>query len=128
MNSNSKLVLVALLSGITTLAGYKVFLDDNRLFSKKSIVTQAPVQFGKNVGLSNEVLNFTEAADKTIHTVVHVKNVSFRTVSNPLMDFFYGFQSGQMQQQEQGQGQGQGQSQGQGQPQGNGQQAPAGGK
>jgi Do/DeqQ family serine protease len=101
MNSNSKLVLVALLSGVTTLAGYKVFLDDNSLFSKKSIVTQAPTTFGKNVGLSNEVLDFTEAADKTIHTVVHVKNVSFRTVSNPLMDFFYGFQGGQMQQQEQ---------------------------
>ena len=101
MNSNSKLVLVALLSGITTLAGYKVFIDDNSLFSKKSIVTQAPTSFGKNVGLSNEVLDFTEAADKTIHTVVHVKNVSFRTVSNPLMDFFYGFQGGQMQQQEQ---------------------------
>lgn len=101
MNSNSKLVLVALLSGVTTLAGYKVFLDDNSLFSKKSIVTQAPTSFGKNVGLSNEVLDFTEAADKTIHTVVHVKNVSFRTVSNPLMDFFYGFQGGQMQQQEQ---------------------------
>ncbi|MEN9323872.1 MAG: hypothetical protein RL699_1652 [Bacteroidota bacterium] len=101
MNSNSKLVLVALLSGVTTLAGYKVFLDDKSLFSKKSIVTQAPTSFGKNVGLSNEVLDFTEAADKTIHTVVHVKNVSFRTVSNPLMDFFYGFQGGQMQQQEQ---------------------------
>lgn len=101
MNSNSKLVLVALLSGVTTLAGYKVFLDDNNLFTKKSIVTQAPAHYGKTVGLSNEVLDFTEAADKTIHTVVHVKNVSFRTVSNPLMDFFYGFHGGQMQQQEQ---------------------------
>lgn len=101
MNSNSKLVLVALLSGVTTLAGYKVFLDDDSLFSKRSIVTQAPAQYGRTVGLSNEVLDFTEAADKTIHTVVHVKNVSFRTVSNPLMDFFYGFQGGQMQQQEQ---------------------------
>lgn len=101
MNSNSKLVLVALLSGVTTLAGYKVFLDDNGLFTQKSIVTQAPAQYGRMVGLSNEVLDFTEAADKTIHTVVHVKNVSFRTVSNPLMDFFYGFQGGQMQQQEQ---------------------------
>jgi serine protease Do len=101
MNSNSKLVLVALLSGVTTLAGYKVFLDDDSLFSKKRIVTQAPTQYGRTVGLSNEVLDFTEAADKTIHTVVHVKNVSFRTVSNPLMDFFYGFQGGQMQQQEQ---------------------------
>lgn len=101
MNSNSKLVLVALLSGVTTLAGYKVFLDDDSLFSKRSIVTQAPAQYGRTVGLSNEVLDFTEAADKTIHTVVHVKNVSFRTVSNPLMDFFYGFHGGQMQQQEQ---------------------------
>jgi serine protease Do len=101
MNSNSKLVLVALLSGITTLAGYKVFLDDNSVFAKRSIVTQAPTQFGRTVGLGNEVLDFTDAADKTIHTVVHVKNVSFRSVSNPLMDFFYGFQGGQQQQQEQ---------------------------
>jgi len=83
------------------LAGYKVFLDDNSVFAKRSIVTQAPTQFGRTVGLGNEVLDFTDAADKTIHTVVHVKNVSFRSVSNPLMDFFYGFQGGQMQQQEQ---------------------------
>jgi hypothetical protein len=29
--------------------------------------------YGKRVGLSTDVLDFTEAAEKTIHSVVHVK-------------------------------------------------------
>jgi S1-C subfamily serine protease len=44
-------------------------------------------------------VDFTDAADKTVHSVVHVKNVSYRTVSNPMMEFFYGYRGGQQQEQ-----------------------------
>jgi hypothetical protein len=44
------------------------------------------------VGLS-EVLDFTEAAEKTIHTVSHVKNVSRTTVSNPNIRIFMGIKA-----------------------------------
>jgi Do/DeqQ family serine protease len=100
MKRFSGLFFVSLLSGAVTLGGYKLFIEQNGFFSKgKSIVTMAPTNYTKNVGLVPEGLDFTEAADKTVHTVVHVKNVSYRTVTNPMLEFFYGFSGGQQQEQ-----------------------------
>lgn len=100
MKKFSSLFLVALLSGATTLGGYKLLIDNDALFSKqKNIVTMAPANYGRSVGLVPEGVDFTEAADKTIHSVVHVKNVSYRTVTNPMLEFFYGYSGGQQQEQ-----------------------------
>jgi Do/DeqQ family serine protease len=100
MKRFSSLFLVSLLSGAVTLGSYKLLFDDNGYFSKnKSITTLAPNSYGRAVGLSAEAVDFTEAADKTIHTVVHVKNVSTTTVSNPILEYFYGFRGGQQQEQ-----------------------------
>ena len=100
MKRFSSLFLVSLLSGAVTLGSYKLLFDDNGYFSKNnSIVTQSPNSYARTVGLSAEAVDFTEAADKTIHTVVHVKNVSRTTVSNPLLEYFYGFRGGQQQEQ-----------------------------
>ena len=97
---------MSLLSGATTLGAYKLLFDNDGYFSKqKSIVTLAPENYGKNVGLVPENSDFTVAADKAIHTVVHVKNVSYTTISNPIMEFFYGFK-GQQQQEQVGTGSG----------------------
>ncbi len=106
MKRFSNLFLVSLLSGVTTLSAYKLLFENNGYFSSKnSIVTDAPTSYGRNVGLSADTMDFTEAADKTIHTVVHVKNVSRQTISNPLMEFFYGF-GGQQSQEQVGTGSG----------------------
>ncbi|MFB9077004.1 trypsin-like peptidase domain-containing protein [Flavobacterium procerum] len=106
MKRFSTLFLVSLLSGATTLGAYKLLFESNSLFGKgNSVVTLAPNSFGKNVGLGAETVDFTEAADKTVHTVVHVKNVSRRTVSNPMLEFFYGY-GGQQQQEQVGTGSG----------------------
>ncbi|PXY45621.1 trypsin-like peptidase domain-containing protein [Flavobacterium hydrophilum] len=101
MKRFSSLFLVSLLSGATTLGAYKLLFDGSSslLGRENSVVTLAPNSFGRNVGLAAETVDFTEAADKTIHTVVHVKNVSRRTVSNPMMEFFYGYGGGQQQEQ-----------------------------
>ena len=99
MKRFSSLFLVSLLSGAVTLGSYKLLFDDNGYFSKKSIVTQAPNSYGRTVGLSAEAVDFTEAADKTIHTVVHVKNVSRKSVSNPILEYFYGYRGDQLQEQ-----------------------------
>ncbi|WP_310560147.1 trypsin-like peptidase domain-containing protein [Flavobacterium sp.] len=100
MKRFSGLFLVSLLSGTVTLGSYKLLFDNNGYFSKNnSIVTQAQNSYSRNVGLSAEAVDFTEAADKTIHTVVHVKNVSRTTVTNPILEYFYGFQGGQQQEQ-----------------------------
>ena len=97
MKKFGSLFLVSLLSGTTTLGAYKLFFENNN--SSDSIVSMAPSNFTRNVGSADGNLDFTEAADKTVHSVVHVKNVSFRTVSNPIMEFFYGFKGGQQQEQ-----------------------------
>ncbi|MES2748331.1 MAG: trypsin-like peptidase domain-containing protein [Bacteroidota bacterium] len=97
MKRVSSLFLVSLLSGAVTLGAYKLFIENNN--NSNSIVTQAPSFYGKSVGLAAENIDFTEAADKAVHSVVHVKNVSIRTVSNPIMEFFYGSRGGQQQEQ-----------------------------
>ncbi len=101
MKNFSTLFLVSLLSGVVTLGSYKLLFDTNGYFSndKNSGVTMASDSYGKKVGLSSEVLDFTEAAEKTIHTVVHVKNVSRRTITNPILEYFYGYKGGQSQEQ-----------------------------
>lgn len=96
MKNVSNLFLVSLLSGATTLGGYKLFVEQDA--NRDSIVTQSS-NLGRSVGLSSEAVDFVEAADKAVHTVVHVKNVSVRTVYNPIMEFFYGSRGGQQQEQ-----------------------------
>lgn len=101
MKRFSQLFLVALLSGATTLGAYKLLFDTNGLFSsnKSPITTLATESYSKKVGLSPEVVDFTEAAEKTIHSVVHVKNVSYKTVTNPMLEYYYGYKGGQTQEQ-----------------------------
>lgn len=97
MKRLSSLFLVSLLSGATTLGAYKLFIEKN--VEGNSIVTQAPNSFGRTVGMGAENIDFTSAAENAVHTVVHVKNVSVRTVYNPIMEFFYGSRGGQQQEQ-----------------------------
>ena len=97
MKRFSSLFLISLLSGATTLGAYKLFIEGKS--NRASVVTMATGNYGKNVGLTNEMVDFTAAAESTIHTVVHVKNVSVRTVSDPIMEFFYGARGGQQQEQ-----------------------------
>lgn len=104
MKRFSSLFLVSLLSGATTIGAYKLFVEKD--FERNSIVTQAQNSYGRNVGLSSETVDFTDAADKAVHTVVHVKNVSVRTVYNPIAEFFYGSRGGAQQQEQIGTGSG----------------------
>jgi serine protease Do len=107
MKQISNLILVSLLSGTITLGSYVLLFDHEGYFSKNknSVTTSAPQTYNKTVGLAAEAVDFTEAADKTIHTVVHVKNVSRKTISNPMMEYFYGY-GGQQSQEQVGTGSG----------------------
>jgi Do/DeqQ family serine protease len=85
MRKFGSLLLVSLLSGGVTLGAYKLFLEPNTA----SKITIANPNYAKNVSLGAENIDFTTAAENTIHAVVHVKN---KTVSKiPVMDFFYGY-------------------------------------
>ncbi|NRS89493.1 Do/DeqQ family serine protease [Flavobacterium sp. 7E] len=101
MKQFSKLFLVSLLSGATTLGAYKLLFDNNGYFSTHNspITTVANESYERKVGLSSDILDFTVAAENTVHTVVHVKNVSYKTVSNPMLEYFYGYKGGQSQEQ-----------------------------
>lgn len=107
MKRFSSLFLVSLLSGATTLGAYKLLFDSDHAWFRNgnSVVTVAPSNYGRNVALAAETVDFVEAADKTVHSVVHVKNVSRRTISNPMLEFFYGY-NGQKQQEQVGTGSG----------------------
>ncbi len=96
MKKIGTLFLICLMSGATTLGAYKL-LFENKI--AKNAVTIAPENHVRNVGLGSESVDFTEAADKTVHTVVHVKNVSYRTTTNPMLEYYYGYKGGQQQEQ-----------------------------
>ena len=104
MKRFSSLFLVSLLSAATTIGAYKLFVEKD--FTRNSIVTQAENSYGRNVGLGAENVDFTDAADKAVHSVVHVKNVSTRTVYDPISQFFYGSRGGGQQQEQIGTGSG----------------------
>lgn len=97
MKRISGLFLVAMLSGATTLGAYKLVFDNDKPSSALSIAPQS--NYTRTVGYGPEAgMDFTQAADKAIHTVVHVKNTTYTTTpSNPLMEYFYGYRGGQQQ-------------------------------
>jgi len=94
MKKLGSLFLVSLVSGSITLSIYKIFFDSK---NTDGIITVAP-NYSRNVNLSAENIDFTEAAENTIHTVVHVKNVTISKIpNNPLLEFFYGYRGNQEQ-------------------------------
>jgi Do/DeqQ family serine protease len=100
MKKFGSLFLVALLSGATTLGAYKLIFDKGTAFSNsENIISVAAPNFNKTVELGAENTDFVDAADKAVHSVVHVKNVSYRTVSNPILEYYYGYRGGQQQEQ-----------------------------
>lgn len=96
MKKIGTLFLVCLMSGATTLGAYKLLFEDT---VAKTALTIAPENHLRTVGLGTESIDFTEAADKTVHSVVHVKNVSYRTTTNPMLEYYYGYKGGQQQEQ-----------------------------
>src|SRR5690606_24551621 len=98
MKKFSSLLLVSVLSGATTLAGYKLLTDNHVITDSKPVIAVAPQNYGRTAAYGPETIDFTEAADQAVHSVVHVKNVSYRTVVSPI-DFFYGYRGGQQQEQ-----------------------------
>lgn len=73
------LLMVSMLGGILTLGSYKLFLEEDLHVVdnspvQTSIPTTIPVSYDATIFGTNA--DFTEAAEKTVHGVVHVKNVA----------------------------------------------------
>lgn len=91
------LVLVSVLGGFITLSTYKLLLEDKHTEEISSIQNQPnfiPTNYYKtNLASADEQPSFVEAAEKTVHAVVHVKNTAVVSSPNTLEDFFFGRRS-----------------------------------
>ena len=100
---------VAFLGGALTLGGYKLMFDEPVIVEE--IVTKPikTVQTNFNPTYNNTAtassIDFTGAAEKTVNSVVHVKNTAVRTQVNPL-DIFFGNGNGERKYEQVGTGSG----------------------
>jgi serine protease Do len=90
------LVLVSALGGIFTLGAYKLFIEKDSYteLNQTPILTPitVPVSYkSENKSIAAEsTIDFTIAAEKTINTVVHVKNTTVNSGQITLEDLFHG--------------------------------------
>jgi S1-C subfamily serine protease len=86
--------MIALLSGIITLGGYKYFFEtQNRQNVTSNQNEHSPIVktgFVNAPSYPAENTDFTTAAEATVDAVVHVKNRSVYVPQDPFEAFFYG--------------------------------------
>ncbi len=89
-------VLIAVLAGILTLSGYKIFFEPtvkSDVLTTNPETSTAPIvntHFVRSPAYAAETTDFTKAAAETVDAVVHVKNTAIQTYRDPLQEFFYG--------------------------------------
>ncbi len=89
MKQTIRLFLVALFAGAITLGGYKFFEKKETIsFDPQQTSNYIPTNFSSTADVTNT--DFTEAADKTIHAVVHVKNTTVSRQPTNIMEYFQG--------------------------------------
>ncbi|MBW2938416.1 trypsin-like peptidase domain-containing protein [Aureisphaera sp. CAU 1614] len=92
MKQTMRLFLVAIVAGATTLGGYKLFVEKNETMAVTAVSETPnfiPTNFTANTALPSGV-DFTDAANKTVHAVVHVKNTTVSTQPRNMRDYFFG--------------------------------------
>lgn len=102
---------MAVLGGALTLGGYKMLFDKQVVIENTS---KTPIETvntnysptSKHVASVEATTDFTVAAEKTVHSVVHLKNTALRTQTNPWAELFYGSGSGSRQYEQVGTGSG----------------------
>jgi len=99
MKKISTLILASLLGGIIALSSYKLLFEKNQVLMSSSGEQSAPFLQTSNTGLTttNTLLSnapeLTDAAEKAVHSVVHVKNTAIVNAPMSIEDFFMGRQS-----------------------------------
>lgn len=85
---------VAVLGGVIALAGYKIVIENPQAIEEKSVTpTLETIRANYTptvINSSSTPTDFTEAAEKTVNAVVHVKNRAIKTQQNPFAQFFGG--------------------------------------
>jgi Do/DeqQ family serine protease len=87
------IVLFSALGGALTLGAYKIFLEKPQVVIEQSGISN-PKTVAANYSDARfggaENIDFTSAAEKTLNSVVHVKNTMMQTIKDPFAEFFYG--------------------------------------
>lgn len=100
MKKTISFISMAILGGALTLGGYKLLFEEPIVIEQTAqapsseIVKTNYIPTYKKVNSIETTTDFTAAAEKTVHSVVHVKNTAVRTQSNPWAELFYGSGSG----------------------------------
>lgn len=76
MKKLATILLISILGGVITLGSYKLLFEEDLIYveERTSLPDYTPVSFGAGTGYDSP--DFTEAAKKTVHAVVHVKNIA----------------------------------------------------
>ena len=94
MRNFLKILVVSALGGVLTLGMYIMFFEQQVVegaLEGVDMPTALPTSYESNRVSAAEKTDFTVIAEKSIHAVVHVKNISSTSSrSNSLMEFFYG--------------------------------------
>ncbi|MBW2961485.1 S1C family serine protease [Mesonia aestuariivivens] len=100
MKKITSLLFVSMLGGALTLGSYKLFLEDENsapIYQTQEKQQKQAASFISNkfAAGSNAVnTDFTEAANKTVHAVVHVKNVAVGRQPRTLREYMSGMRGG----------------------------------
>ncbi|RDK86840.1 trypsin-like peptidase domain-containing protein [Marinirhabdus gelatinilytica] len=91
MKQTAKLFLVALVAGALTLGGYKYFVEPNTTvaYTTQDEASFIPTNYSSNITAAIDT-DFTDAAEKTVNAVVHVKNTTISRQPSNIMEYFYG--------------------------------------
>jgi len=101
---------MAIFGGALTLGGYKMLFKDQVIIERTIPANTQTVQTNFNPTFKNEAtaanaIDFTLAAERTVNTVVHVKNTAVRTQVNPF-ELFFGSGNGERKYEQVGTGSG----------------------
>lgn len=91
------ILMLSVVAGAMTLAGYKLFFEKPQVVMEQVYATPNVVSTNYSsvpASIPMENTDFTVAAEKSLNAVVHVKNTSYKTVRDPFAEFFYGEGSG----------------------------------
>jgi len=89
------LFAVAVLAGVFTLGTYKIFFEKSEplVYQNEELpVFQTSTASLAASGVGIDEVDFTNAAEKTVNAVVHVKNITINRGPGNLIEFFYGYQ------------------------------------
>ncbi|WP_046758849.1 trypsin-like peptidase domain-containing protein [Kordia jejudonensis] len=97
MKKFASLLFVSILGGVISIGAYKFFSESPEKVEQASVLEQSayvPTNFVNNPTTTTNAaaagIDFTEAAEKTVHAVVHVKNKITKVAPRSIWDLYNG--------------------------------------